>query len=140
MKKDYARKKLELLLRDLDEYTNGEFERQMLRIIEGTTGKEIPEFNYQYPRDLFARLISENSPYAFYILQWIPYHKVKDQITAQKWRLKMLHDVKTFDGREEFGIWPNGNSCGSFKDDEVEFIRISREQCGHKYIDPRNNK
>jgi len=49
----------------------------------------------------------------------------------------MLHDVKTFDGREEFGIWPNGNSCGSFKDEEVEFIRISKEQFGYEYVDPR---
>lgn len=95
------------------------------------------ELDWQYPRDIFEKLLQENSPYAFYILQWVPYQSIKDQITAQKWRLKMLHDVKTFDGREAFGIWPNGSSCGPFKDDEVEFIRISTNQFGHNYNDPR---
>ncbi len=45
----------------------------------------------------------------------------------------MRHDVKTFDGREEFGVWPNGSHCGSFKDEEVEFIRLSKNQ----WKDPR---
>jgi len=87
----------------------------------------------KYPRDLFGELIDQNSPYAFYIFQWVPY-----QTDAKRWRLKMLHDVKTFDGREEFGIWPNGNSCGSFKDEEVEFIRISRDQVCYSWDDPRD--
>ena len=86
----------------------------------------------EYPRDVFYDLIHKNSPYAFYIFQWVPY-----QTDAKRWRLKMLHDVKTFDGREEFGIWPNGDSCGSFKDEEVEFIRISKDQFGLKWEDPR---
>jgi len=85
-----------------------------------------------YPRDIFTELLLGNSPYAFYLLQWVPY-----QTEAKKWRLKMCHDVKTFDGREAFGIWPNGNSCGPFKDDEVEFIRISKKQIGFEYQDPR---
>tara|TARA_R110001599_G_scaffold100770_9_gene258148 strand:+ start:9859 stop:10167 length:309 start_codon:yes stop_codon:yes gene_type:complete len=89
----------------------------------------------EYPRDIFHELISSDSPYAFYIFQWVPY-----QTDARKWRLKMLHDVKTFDGREEHGIWPNGNSCGSFKDEEVEFIRISKDQYGHEWKDPRTKK
>lgn len=138
MKTDYARKKLQSLLAELDSYTSEEFERQTLRIIEGTTGKEMPDLEWDYPVDIFRRILSENSPYAFYLLQWVPYQQIKDQITAQLWRLKMQHDVKTFDGREAFGIWPNGSSCGPFKDDEVEFIRISANQFGHKYIDPRN--
>ena len=49
----------------------------------------------------------------------------------------MLHDVKTFDGREALSIWPNANSCGPFKDDEVEFIRISKKQHGSEWADPR---
>lgn len=49
----------------------------------------------------------------------------------------MLHDVKTFDGREAFGVWPNGNRCGPFRDDEVEFIRISKKQHGAEWEDPR---
>lgn len=87
-----------------------------------------------YPREIFHALIDGNSPYAFYIFQWVPY-----QTDAKKWRLKMLHDVKTFDGREEFGIWPNGSHCGSFRDDEVEFIRLSKNQLGREYKDPRGN-
>lgn len=86
----------------------------------------------EYPRDIFSELIRGNSPYAFYLFQWVPYQK-----DAARWRLKMNHDVKTFDGREAHGIWPNANSCGPFKDDEVEFIRISRTQALHEWQDPR---
>jgi len=85
-----------------------------------------------YPRDIFDALIEGNSPYAFYIFQWIPY-----QTDAKRWRLKLLHDVKTFDGREAFGIWPNANNFGPFKDDEVEYIRISKKQFGAKWEDLR---
>lgn len=85
-----------------------------------------------YPADIFHDIIESNSPYAFYLFQWVPY-----QTDAKQWRLKMLHDVRTFDGREEFGIWPNGSHCGSFKDEEVEFIRISKEQISHCWEDPR---
>lgn len=137
MKFDYARKKLKSLLKDLDSYTDKEFERQMKRIIEGSTGLEQVEYEWDYPREIYCKLLAENSPYAFYFLQWVPYQKVKDQITAQRWRLKMRHDVKHFDGRIEYGIWPNANSCGSFKDDEVEFIRISTDQFNTQYVDPR---
>lgn len=90
------------------------------------------DLDINYPRDIFIEIITGNSPYAFYLFQWVPYHT-----DAKKWRLKMCHDVKTFDGREAFSIWPNGNSCGPFKDEEVEFIRLSKEQHGHKYVDPR---
>ena len=85
-----------------------------------------------YPRDIFQELIAGNSPYAFYLFQWVPY-----QTDARRWRLKMLHDVRAFDGREAFGIWPNGSSCGPFKDEEVEFIRISRKQLVAEWADPR---
>jgi len=87
----------------------------------------------KYPRDIFLELILGNSPYAFYLFQWLPY-----QTDAKKCRLKLCHDVKTFDGREEHGIWPNGDHCGSFHDSEVEFIRISKKQFGNDYIDPRD--
>lgn len=83
-------------------------------------------------RDLFSALITGNSPYAFYIFQWVPY-----QTDARRWRLKMQHDVITFDGREAFNIWPNGSSCGPFADSEVEFIRISKSQFGTEWADPR---
>jgi len=96
---------------------------------------ELTEEEIAYPRYVFGELINNDSPYAFYLFQWVPY-----QTDAKRWRLKMLHDVKTFDGREALGIWPNGNSCGPFKDDEVEFIRISKEQHGHKWEDPRSPK
>jgi len=85
-----------------------------------------------YPRDLFAAILSGNSPYAFYLFQWVPY-----QTDAKRWRLKMQHDVKAFDGREAFNVWPNGSSCGPFKDHEVEFIRISRSQFGEAWQDMR---
>lgn len=83
---------------------------------------ELDEETIKYPRDVFCRIIQGSSPYAFYLFQWVPY-----QTDAKRWRLKMLHDVKTFDGREAFGIWPNADNCGPFKDEEVEFIRISGE-------------
>ena len=85
-----------------------------------------------YPRDVFNALIDGNSPYAFYLFQWVPY-----QTDAKRWRLKMCHDVRTFDGREAHGIWPNGDHCGPFRDDEVEFIRISKKQHGIEWQDPR---
>jgi hypothetical protein len=93
--------------------------------------KPTPE-EIAYPRDFFSALISGNSPYAFYIFQWVPY-----QEDAKRWRLKMQHDVRAFDGREAFNIWPNGSSCGPFRDDEVEFIRISKSQFGDVWTDPR---
>lgn len=91
------------------------------------------EIDYQYPRNMFVELIADNSPYAFYLFQWVPY-----QTDASRRRLKMWHDVKHFDGRIEYGVWPNGEHCGSFKDEEVEFIRISKNQGGSEYKDPRD--
>lgn len=93
---------------------------------------DLSDDDIAYPRDLFADLVSRNSPYAFYLFQWVPY-----QTDAKRWRLKLLHDVRTFDGREALGIWPNGWHCGPFRDDEVEFIRISRKQHGDEWADPR---
>lgn len=85
-----------------------------------------------YPRDVFRSLVIGNSPYAFYLFQWVPY-----QTDAKKWRLKMCHDVRTFDGREAHGIWQNGDHCGPFHDDEVEFIRISKTQHCFEWQDSR---
>lgn len=85
-----------------------------------------------YPVDVILDLILNNSPYAFYLFQWVPY-----QTEAKRHRLKLLHDVKTFDGQEAHGIWPNGSTMGPFKDTEVEFIRISKHQLGHTYVDPK---
>lgn len=94
---------------------------------------KLEKSDIEYPRDIFNELIGGNSPYAFYLFQWVPY-----QAEAKKWRLKMHHDVKTFDGREAFGIWPNADSCGPFKDHEVEFIRISKDQGWHTWEDLRD--
>lgn len=85
-----------------------------------------------YPREIFEELIEKNSPYAFYIFQWVPY-----QTDAKQWRLKMLHDVKTFDGRVAYGVYPNSTFIGPFKDEEVEFIRISKKQYHGEWEDPR---
>ncbi len=85
------------------------------------------------PSNAFSDIIVSNSPYAFYLFQWVPY-----QTEAKQWRLKMNHDVKHFDGRIEYSVWPNGFHCGSFKDEEVEFIRISKDQLGTEWKDPRN--
>ena len=106
--------------------TAGPVEREVRR------AGELTRDEVDYPRDLFAALIAGNSPYAFYLFQWVPY-----QTDARRWRLKMQHDVRTFDGREALGIWPNGASCGPFKDEEVEFIRISRKQWDTEWTDPR---
>jgi hypothetical protein len=76
-----------------------------------------------YPRDFFSEMLEANSPYVAYILQWVPY-----QAELKQNRVKLLHDVKTFDGRTAMSIWPNGSSCGPFKDSEVEFIRINKDQ------------
>ena len=89
-----------------------------------------------YPNHVFWDLISGNSPYAFYLFQWVSYHSDD----CKEWRLKMNHDVKSFDGRVEYNVWPNGSHCGSFKDSEVEFIRISKEQHGATWADPRQSK
>lgn len=96
---------------------------------------KLNKYDIDYPRDIFNSLIDGNSPYAFYLFQWVLY-----QTDAKLWRLKMCHDVKTFDGREAFGIWPNADSCGPFKDHEVEFIRISKEQHGSEWEDTRPNQ
>ena len=93
----------------------------------------LSENHIDYPRDVFQELIAGGSPYAFYLFQWVPY-----QTSARRYRLKMCHDVKTFDGREAHSIWPNGKRCGPFRDDEVEFIRISMNQFGNEYKDPRD--
>ena len=89
---------------------------------------KLSQSDIDYPRDIFKQLISDNSPYAFYLFQWVPY-----QTEADRFRLKMLHDVKTFDGQEAHGIWPNGDHCGPFKDEDVEFIRISKKQFTHEH-------
>ena len=43
MNHSYARDKLTLLLRDLSNYTADEFRRQMVRIVNGATGSNIPD-------------------------------------------------------------------------------------------------
>lgn len=96
---------------------------------------ELSKEDIAYPADVFRALMSGNSPYAFYLFQWVPY-----QTDAKHWRLKMQHDVRTFDGREAFNIWPNASSCGPFRDDEVEFIRISKSQFGDAWQDPRPDR
>ena len=93
---------------------------------------ELSKDEIDYPVHVILDLILNNSPYAFYLFQWVPY-----QTEAKRYRLKLLHDVKTFDGREAYGVWPNGDTIGPFNDSEVEFIRISKHQVGHTYVDPK---
>lgn len=123
-------------LQEKCDFVKSEYEKQKRESVklQGQIA-EVKKERIDYPRDIFNELIGGNSPYAFYLFQWVPY-----QTDARKWRLKMMHDVKTFDGREECGIWPNADSCGSFKDHEVEFIRISKDQGWHAWTDPRGGE
>ena len=74
------------------------------------------------PRDVFSLLIRLGSPYAFYLFQWVPYHE-----EAKRYRLKMWHDVKLFNGDVHLNLYPNADAFSAkFKDDEVEFIRLSK--------------
>lgn len=93
---------------------------------------DLPKDDIEYPAHILGQLISGNSPYAFYLFQWVPYQK-----DAARWRLKLSHDVKGFNGKVEYGVWPNADHLGTFKDSEVEFIRLSRTQYGEPYVDPR---
>jgi len=113
-------------------YDQNEVLKIMTEVLQEKENLKREAVNYEYPNHVFYEII-RRSAYAFYLFQWVPY-----QTDARAWRLKMNHDVKTFDGREEHGIWPNGEHCGSFKDEEVEFIRISKKQHGDEYIDPRD--
>jgi len=88
-----------------------------------------------YPRDAFMEIITGNSPYAFYLFQWVDYKK-----DAMRYRLKCQHDVKLFDGTIIENCYPNADSFHGkvrVKDDDVEFIRISKNQFGTEYEDPR---
>lgn len=76
----------------------------------------------EYPRDILTLLIRLGSPYAFYLFQWVPYHE-----EAKKYRLKMWHDVKLFNGDVHLNLYPNADAFSArFKDDEVEYIRLSK--------------
>jgi len=96
-----------------------------------------------YPRDFFDEMLSENSPYAFYIFQWANYQS-KEFDGARRYRLKMLHDIKLFDGTVYEQCYPNADSfhCKNkiVKDNEVEFIRISRKQHFHEWQHPQDLK
>lgn len=96
---------------------------------------QFEDIDLRDPKRFFWDLIKTNSPYAFYLFQWVPYQK-----DAKRFRLKLLHDVKTFDGREAHGCYPNANNIGPFKDDEIEFIRISKKQLGTEWVDQRVDK
>jgi hypothetical protein len=54
MKHDYAKIKLECLLRDLNNYTADEFRRQMMRIASGATGENIPDDAHTIKAELDA--------------------------------------------------------------------------------------
>lgn len=77
-----------------------------------------------YPRWAFCDVLTASGPYCFYLRQWIQYDGV---------RLKMYHDIKTFDGVVHESCYPNGDSFypdggGEVKDSDVEFIRLSVNQ------------
>jgi hypothetical protein len=89
-----------------------------------------------YPRDTFTAILLGGSPYAFYLFQWVPYHT-----DARRFRLKMMHDVKLFDGTELESCYPNGNAFHGkirVEDKDVEFIRISKKQRSFEYADLRD--
>ncbi len=70
-----------------------------------------------YPGDVFGEIISGNSPYAFYLFQWVPY-----QTEARRFRLKAFHDVKHFDGRVELEVIPIVfNYCAPHKKSGKQF-------------------
>ena len=73
-------------------------------------------------QDIFREALGRNDPFAFYFLQPIPYQKYKRN------RLKLHHDVVSFDGRTESQIWPNGEHCGTIHDKDVEYIQLSTDQ------------
>lgn len=83
------------------------------------------EKDTDYPREFFQSLINNDSPYAWYIFQWIDYNG-----EARRWRLKMPHDLKLSDGRILKDMHPNANAwhCDNkiIDDDEVIQIRLSR--------------
>lgn len=58
MNHNYARDKLQLLLRDLDYYNDGEFQRQMMRIVSGATGVNL-EKRIAELENLVAELATE---------------------------------------------------------------------------------
>jgi len=84
---------------------------------------KLTEEEINRPQWIFDQIVYD-SPYAFYLLQWIDYHKVPGRN-----RLKMPHEIKLKDGSEHIKCWPNANSwrcsTGKFNDDDVEFIRLS---------------
>jgi len=84
------------------------------------------EKDINYPRDIFCDIIREDSPYGFYIFQWIDYHE-----EAHTYRLKMPHDVRLKTGEILEGLYPNGNgwhgAARRIDDNEVEAIRLSKK-------------
>lgn len=88
--------------------------------------------NTQRPKNIFWEMLRDNSPYAFYFLQWVDYQK-----EAKQWRLKLLHDIKLFDGRVFYEVYPNGDQWEGILDEQVQYIRISKKQFGVEYKDPR---
>jgi len=84
---------------------------------------ELTERDIDRPQWIFDQIVYD-SPYAFYLTQWIDYHNV-----AKTWRLKMPHEIKLKDGSEHIKCWPNANSwhcsTGRFEDDDVEFIKLA---------------
>lgn len=99
---------------------------------------QIDKSDIDYPRDIFMELFLGSSPYAFYLFQWVDYKN-----DAKRYRLKLNHDVKLFDGTVIENCYPNANSFHGkvrVNDDDVEFIRISKQQFGTEFKDPRAPK
>lgn len=131
MQKAELNRKIQLLEQQLKDYQHQV--RKLTWQVKVFERRKASLVDFEYPVDVFLEVM-QHSPYSFYLLQWVPY-----QTEAKRWRLKMQHDVRTFDGREAYGIWPNGNSCGPFSDDEVEFIRISKDQFDFEWVDLRDS-
>lgn len=94
----------------------------------------LSEEEINWPKNTFAELIAGNSPYAFYLFQWVDYKN-----EAKHYRLKLMHDVKLFDGTIVEDCYPNADSFHGkvlVKDNDVEFIRISKKQFGRTWKHP----
>lgn len=91
-----------------------------------------------YPREIFWDMIQQDSPYAFYIFQWVDYNE-----DAKRWRLKMHHDIELRDGTVMPDMYPNADawsgSGGRVPDDLVARIRIPRRlpYINKEWSDPR---
>lgn len=107
-------------------------------------------FDPQYPREFFRAMVADDSPYAPYLFQWVPYQKnIHESKTGLRtFRLKMMHDIKLKKDRKVIEqCYPNGGSFHEFKtgnryrDEDISHIRISKhvDYPEHVWTHPNDN-